>query len=165
MTERAKYPARERVRRKYTEELDTRLQEIVEAEHKKDLRLGEGVKVYHMAVLSSPGGGFRWAYPYTNEKQGVFLDSHVKFFEMMGGCHKEVVYDNMKNVVKKFIGRNEKELNPELVKMAAYYGFRINVTNCFSGNEKGHVESSVKILRNQVCCTGGKPAVFHERYI
>ena len=216
MTSEPKYPPREGVRRKYTEEIDARLQGIVESERKKSLRLGEGhkqkltntqihqtlveegfdislstihvelarlrerpakvfvrqtyelgdrleydfgevrldcgegVRVYHMAVLSSPGGDFRWAYLYTNEKQGVFLDSHVKFFEMMGGCYKEVVYDNMKNVVKKFIGRNEKELNPELSKMAAYYGFRINVTNCFSGNEKGHVESSVKILRNQI---------------
>ena len=114
------------------------------------LDCGEGVKAYHMAVMSSPGGGFRWAYLYTNEKKGVFLDSHVKFFEMMGGCHKEVVYDNMRNVVKKFIGRNEKELNDELVQMAAYYGYRINVTNCFSGNEKGHVEGSVKIIRNQI---------------
>jgi len=216
MTAAPKYPPREGVRKKYTEEMDERLQEILEEEHKKDLRLGkghkqkltntqihetlasegfeislatintelarlrkrlkkvyirqtyelgdrleydfgevrldcgEGVKTYHMAVLSSPGGNFRWAYLYTNEKQGVFLDSHVKFFEMMGGCFREVVYDNMKNVVKKFIGRNEKELNPELVKMAAYYGFQINVTNCFSGNEKGHVEGSVKILRNKI---------------
>jgi transposase len=216
MTETPKHTQRAGVRRKYTEEIDGRLQEIVESEQKKSVRLGEGhkqklsnsqihetlvaegfeisratvnielarlrkrakkvfirqeyelgdrleydfgevkldcgegVKVYHMAVFSSPGGGFRWAYLYTNEKQAVFLDSHVKFFEMMGGCHKEVVYANMKNVVKKFIGPNEKELNPELVKMAAYYGYRINVTNCFSGNEKGHVESSVKILRNQI---------------
>jgi hypothetical protein len=56
----------------------------------------------------------------------------------------------MRNVVKKFIGKNEKELNDDLLKMSAYYGFRINVTNCFKGNEKGHVESSVKILRNQI---------------
>jgi len=34
--------------------------------------------------------------------------------------------------------------------MAMYYGFRINVTNCFRGNEKGHVENSVKVLRNQL---------------
>jgi transposase len=61
----------------------------------------------------------------------------VKFFEMLGGCHREIVYDNMKNVVSKFIGRNEKELNPDLVKMSMYYGFQINVTNCFAGNEKG----------------------------
>jgi len=38
------------------------------------------------------------------------MDSHVRFFSMMGGVYKEVVYDNMKNVVSKFIGRNEKEL-------------------------------------------------------
>jgi hypothetical protein len=103
-----------------------------------------------MAVLSSPGGGFRWLYLYTNQKKAVFMDSHVKFFEMMGGSYFEVVYDNMRNVVKKFIGKNEKELNEDLLKMASYYGYRINVTNCFKGNEKGHVESSVKILRNQI---------------
>ena len=78
------------------------------------------------------------------------MDSHVRFFEMMVGSYFEVVYDNMRNVVKKFIGKNEKELNEDLLKMSAYYGFRINVTNCFKGNEKGHVEGSVKILRNQI---------------
>lgn len=105
---------------------------------------------YHMAVLSSPGGDFRWAYLYKNQKQEVFLDSHVNFFEMVKGVYKEVVYDNMKNVVTRFIGKNEKELNKELLKLSLYYGFDINVTNCFKGNEKGHVESSVKIIRNKV---------------
>lgn len=109
--------------------------------------------VYHMAVLSSPGGDFRWAYLYTNQKKDVFMDSHVQFFEMVGGVYREVVYDNMRNVVAKFIGRNEKELNEDLVKMSIYYGFSINVTNCFSGNEKGYVESSVKILRNKIFAT------------
>ncbi|WP_278623474.1 hypothetical protein [Thomasclavelia spiroformis] len=37
----------------------------------------------------------------------VFLDTHVHFFEMLGGCFKEGVYDNMKNIVTRFIGRNE----------------------------------------------------------
>jgi hypothetical protein len=114
------------------------------------LDVGEGVKTYHMAVLSSPGGGFRWVYLYTNQKKAVFMDSHVRFFEMMGGCYHEIVYDNMRNVVTKFIGKNEKELNEDLVKMSVYYGFKINVTNCFKGNEKGHVEGSVKIVRNQI---------------
>jgi len=114
------------------------------------LILGGVLKKTHMAVLSSPGGGFRWLYLYTNQKKAVFMDSHVRFFEMMGGCWREIVYDNMRNVVKKFIGKNEKELNEDLVKMSMYYGFRINVTNCFKGNEKGHVESSVKILRNRI---------------
>jgi hypothetical protein len=56
----------------------------------------------------------------------------------------------MKNVVKKFIGKTEKELNPDLIRMSMYYGFKINVTNCFRGNEKGSVEKSIDHLRNQL---------------
>jgi len=105
---------------------------------------------YHIAVLSSPASNFKWAYLYKNQKKEVFLDSHVKFFEMMQGVYKEVVYDNMRNVVTRFVGRHEKQLNEELIKLSLYYGFDINVTNCFKGNEKGHVEGSVKIIRNRI---------------
>lgn len=107
-------------------------------------------KKYYIAVLSSPASNFRWCYLYDNCKKEIFMDSHVKFFEMIGGVWKEVVYDNMRNVVSKFIGKSEKELNEDLVKMSIYYGFEINVTNIFSGNEKGHVEGSVKYLRNKI---------------
>jgi hypothetical protein len=79
-------------------------------------------KKYYIAVLSSPAGNFRWCYLYDNCKKDVFLDSHVKFFEMIGGVWKEIVYDNMRNVVSKFIGKNE----------------------------KGFVEGSVKYLRNKI---------------
>jgi transposase len=119
------------------------------------LVIGGTAGTYHMAVFSSPAGEFRWAYLYKNQKQDVFNDSHIRFFDMVGGSYKEVAYDNMKNVVSKFIGRNEKELNPNLLLLANYYGYQINVTNCFKANEKGHVESSVKIIRNKV---------FAERY-
>lgn len=40
-------------------------------------------KKYYIAVLSSPAGNFRWCYLYDNCKKDVFLDSHVKFFEMI----------------------------------------------------------------------------------
>lgn len=218
ITEPPKYKADNRMRRKFTDDIAVRLNEILEAEAIKDKKLGnhkqqltkkqiheilvsEGfdisistisneinsirnsnkecfirqeydfadrleydfgevkleiagiVKTFHLALLSSPGGEFRWAYLYTNQKKDVFMDSHVQFFEMVGGCYKELVYDNMKNVVTRFVGRNEKELNEDLIKMSIYYGFDINVTNCFSGNEKGYVESSVKILRNQIFAT------------
>ena len=46
------------------------------------LDCGEGIQTYHMAVFSSPGGGFRWLYLYTNQKKAVFMDSHVRFFEI-----------------------------------------------------------------------------------
>jgi hypothetical protein len=56
----------------------------------------------------------------------------------------------MKNVVTKFIGKNEKELNSDLLKMSMYYGYKINVTNCFSGHEKGSVEKSVDVVRTEL---------------
>jgi len=114
------------------------------------LVIGGIVGTYHMAVFASPAGKFRWCKLYTNQKKPVFMDSHVKFFEYMRGGYREVVYDNMKNVVTKFIGKNEKELNADLVKMSMYYGYSINVTNCFSGNEKGTVEKSVDVLRTEL---------------
>jgi len=114
------------------------------------LVIDDVLKNYYLAVISSPASNFRWCYLYDNSKKDVFMDSHVKFFAMIGGIHKELVYDNMRNVVTKFIGKNEKELNEDLVKMSLYYGFDINVTNVFSGNEKGHVEGSVKFLRNKI---------------
>jgi len=112
--------------------------------------IGDEVGKYYLAVLSSPASNFRWCYLYLNQTKDVFLDAHVKFFEMIQGVYREVVYDNMKNVVTKFIGRTEKLLNEDLIKMAMYYGFSINITNCFSGNEKGHIEGSVNVLRNKI---------------
>jgi len=105
---------------------------------------------YHMAVFASPAGKFRWCKLYTNQKKPVFMDSHVKFLDFIGGCYREIVYDNMKNVVTKFIGKNERQLNEDLLKMSAYYGFSINVTNCFSGNEKGTVEKAIDVLRTDL---------------
>lgn len=114
----------------------------------KLLIAGKLCKLY-IAVLSSPASNFRWAYLYTYQNQDVFFDSQVRFFNMIGGMFREVVYDNMRNVVSKFIGKNEKEINPNLLAFANYYGFDVNVTNCFSGNEKGHVEGSVRIIRKK----------------
>jgi len=117
-----------------------------------DVRLVIGgiAKKYYIAAMGSPAGKFRYGYLYKNQKKDVFLDSHVRFFSMVNGVYRSVTYDNMKNVVAKFIGKSEKELNPDLIKMSLYYGFDIDVTNCYSGNEKGYIESSVKVIRNEI---------------
>ena len=108
---------------------------------------GSFTKVF-LAAMCAPASGYRFGLLYNNQKQDVFLDSQVRFFEHMGGCFRTGVYDNMRNIVVKFIGRSEKELNPALLGLAAYYGFEVNVTNCFAGNEKGSVENAVKVIRN-----------------
>lgn len=116
------------------------------------LEIDGQVNTYYLAVFACPASNYFWAYLYPNQKREVFQDAHVNFFEQIGGVYREVVYDNMRNVVSRFIGRHEKELNPQLIQLATYYGFNINVTNCFSGNEKGTVEGRVKKVR-QSCFT------------
>jgi transposase len=114
------------------------------------LDLGEGIKSYHMAVFCAPASNFRWCYLYDNEKQPVFFDSHVRFFEAVGGVWESVFYDNMRNVVTSWGGKNEKKLNEELLKLASYYGFEVRTTNPYAGNEKGSVERSVSVMRNKL---------------
>lgn len=114
------------------------------------LEINGVVQTYHLAVFAAPASDYFWAYLYTNQKRGVFQEAHVRFFEQLGGSYHEVVYDNMRNVVSRFIGRHEKQLNESLVQLSLYYGFNVNVTNCFSGNEKGTVEGRVKKVR-QAC--------------
>lgn len=116
------------------------------------LEINGKVTTLYLAVFASPASDYYWAYLYTHQKQDVFQDAHVRFFEQVGGVYLEVVYDNMRNVVSRFIGKSEKELNARLIQLATYYGFDINVTNCFSGNEKGTVEGRVKKVR-QACFT------------
>ena len=117
------------------------------------LYIGGRLRRIQMAVMVACASDVRFALLYENQKQGVFLDSQVRFFEFMGGTFREGAYDNMRNVVARFIGRSEKELNPELLRISAYYGFVPNVTNCFAGWEKGAVESAVKVVRNRAFAT------------
>jgi transposase len=105
---------------------------------------------FYLAVMAAPASAHRHAYLYQKQNQAVFLDSHVRFFELMKGSWKEVVYDNMKNVVNRFLTQHDKVINQEALNLAMYYGFEINTTNVQKGNEKGTVENAVKVIRNRV---------------
>lgn len=72
------------------------------------LEIAGKVRTYYLAVLACPASDFHWVYLYTNQKQAVFQETHVQFFELVGGVYREVVYDNMRNVVTRFIGKEEK---------------------------------------------------------
>lgn len=119
------------------------------------------IKAY-LAVIACPASHFRWAYLYHNQKMAVFLDSQVRFFEMVGGCFKEGVYDNMRNAVVQFTGPHEKKMTQELINISLHYGFAVNLTNCRKGNEKGTVEASVKWIRNKTFAKKYRFASFEE---
>lgn len=114
----------------------------------KCLMNGEKYTCY-LAVFSCPATGYRWGKLYTSSNQQVFIDAHIQFFKEVQGVYSTVVYDNMRNVIQKFVGKHEKELNEELLKLSVFYGFQPVVTNTYSGNEKGHVEKSVQVIRDR----------------
>ena len=106
--------------------------------------------VLNIGLFTTAKGSYHYARLYRNKKMENFLDIHVKAFENIGGIHKEIVYDNMKQAVKKFVGPNEKEATEDLIKLSLYYGFRYRFCNARSGNEKGHVERGIEYIRRKV---------------
>ena len=75
------------------------------------LEISGKYKSIQMAIMTTAKGNYRFAYLYQNQKMESFLDSHVRFFNHVGGVHKEIVYDNMKVAVKRFVTRSEKRTN------------------------------------------------------
>jgi len=107
-------------------------------------------KTLQMSVFATAKGDYRSAELYHNQKTEAFLDTHVSFFEEVGGVYKEMVYDNARVQVARFVGRSEKEPTEALLKLSIYYGFRFRFTNSYQAHEKGHVERSVEYLRRKI---------------
>lgn len=101
-----------------------------------------------MAVFTSAYGNYRKAYLFTKQNTECFQEAHALFFEQIGGVYQTMVYDNMKVAVKKFVGY-EKEPTEALLKLSLYYLFKFRFCNVRAGNEKGHVEKSVDVIRRK----------------
>lgn len=101
-----------------------------------------------MAVFTSAYGNYRSAFLFTKQKTECFQEAHSLFFEKVGGVFQTMVYDNMKVAVKRFVG-TEKEPTEGLLKLSTYYLFNYRFCNATKGNEKGHVERSVEVLRRK----------------
>ncbi|WP_162140305.1 IS21 family transposase [Haploplasma axanthum] len=108
------------------------------------------LKKVHQATVTLPYSNYIFVKHYENQKFETFIDSLVHFFEEIGGVPKQIVFDNMRNVVSRFVYGGSKIYNEELIKLSNYYGFKIMTTNPRSGNEKGHVENSGKIARTEL---------------
>ncbi|WP_431733820.1 IS21 family transposase [Chondrinema litorale] len=98
-------------------------------------------KVLQLAVFTSSYSNYRFAYLYHRQDTLAFMDAHVKFFEHTAGVYHQMVYDNMRIVVARFIGKNEaaasKEPTQALCNLKAHYRFTHRFCNAGRGNEKG----------------------------
>lgn len=104
---------------------------------------------YQLAVFTSAYGNYRWARLFPKQNTACFLEAHALFFKKIKGSYGTVVYDNTRVAVKKFVGHTEREATDALFKLSLYYKFNFRFCNAYSGNEKGHVERSVEVVRRK----------------
>ena len=102
-----------------------------------------------LAVFTASYSNYRFATIYQRQDTLAFMEAHVSFFEHLKGVYKEMVYDNMRVAVSKFIGPHEKEPTQALLQLRGHYQFSHRFCNSSRGNEKGHVERSVEYIRRK----------------
>ncbi len=102
-----------------------------------------------LAVFTSAFSNYRYAFIYERQDTLAFMESHVRFFKKIGGVYREMVYDNMRVAVARFVGPHEKEPTRSLLQLRGHYQFRHRFCNIYRGNEKGHVERSVEYVRRK----------------
>jgi transposase len=113
------------------------------------LNIGGCLQRFQLAVFTSSYSNYRYACIYNRQDTLAFMESHVLFFNYTRGVFKEMVYDNMRVAVAKFVGKHEKEPTRALLDLRSHYGFSHRFCNARRGNEKGHVERSVEYIRRK----------------
>jgi transposase len=106
-------------------------------------------RTLNMAVFTPAMSNYRYAILFYRQDTASFQQSHVNFFEHIGGVYHTMVYDNMRVAIRKFVGPKEKEPTEALLKLSMYYHFGFRFCNARRGNEKGHVERSVEYVRRK----------------
>ena len=81
---------------------------------------------------------------YRRDDMVSFLDAHVWLLEQLGGVPHKLAYDNLRTAVTYVYTGRKRELTKRFVALRSHYLFESRFCNVASGNEKGHVENSVK---------------------
>ena len=76
-------------------------------------------------------------------KLPVLMRCHLNAFDFLGGCTREILYDNMKQ-----IRLSPTELHPWFVDFAAHYGFAIKTHRVRRPRTKGKVERMVHYVKD-----------------
>lgn len=95
-------------------------------------------------VLSWSRGIFLRFYP--GASGAYFFDGHVEAFSFWGGCPRVVLYDNLRTVVLERRG-DAIRFHPDLLALAAHYGFEPRPVAVRRPNEKARVERAIRFVR------------------
>ncbi len=115
--------------------------------------IGDKPKQVMLAVFTCTYSNHRWARLYYRQDMAAFVDAHASYFTATRGVPQQMVYDNMRTVIRKFTIRNADKLpTDDLLKLCTYYTFDYRFCNAGKGNEKGKVERSVEYVRRKAFC-------------
>jgi len=81
---------------------------------------------------------------YLRDDMLSFLDAHVWLFNQLGSVPRKLAYDNLSTAVTKVGKQGQRELTSKFRELRSHYLFESRFCNVARGNEKGHVENSVK---------------------
>ena len=114
------------------------------------LNLDGQYKRYYLAVFTSAFSNYRYALIFQHQDSLAFKEAHICFYEHIGGVYQQMVYDNMRVAIAKFVGKTEKIPTEGLLQLSRWYQYQWRFCNTAKGNEKGHVERSVEYVRRKV---------------
>lgn len=84
---------------------------------------------------------------FYDQRLESFLHAHVLGFHRLGGCPREILYDNLKSVVLERVGDHVR-FHPRLLELAGHYHFDPKPCAPYRANEKGKVERAIQYLRH-----------------
>ena len=98
-------------------------------------------------VLTLPHSNARFAVLSPRECCETFHEGHARAFAFLGGVPARVRYDNSRLAVVKLLGRHERQLGHEFLRLSAHFGFAHEFCGARRPQEKGHVENGVGYVR------------------
>jgi transposase len=82
----------------------------------------------------------------------TLLTMHERAFWALGGIPRQILYDNMKTVVREHDHRGEPVFHPVFLDFASHYGFAPRLCRPYRPQTKGKVESGVGYIRKNFLC-------------
>ncbi|MFP5082222.1 IS21 family transposase, partial [Pedobacter sp. JCM 36344] len=58
---------------------------------------------YYLAVFTSANSNYRYALLFQHQDSLAFKEAHISFFEHVGGVYNQMVYDNMRVAISRFV--------------------------------------------------------------
>lgn len=108
---------------------------------------GEYQKLYRFLMILGYSRN-RYIEFVTDMSTETLIQCHINAFHFFGGYPKEILYDNMKQVViKRLLKQSESEMNPKFMDFAGFYGFKPILCRPYRGQTKGKVERTVRYVR------------------